>query len=505
MNNQENKIIFDEDNELNNYSSDQIFLILLNKYNYIKDFITNLKRESQSISASYLNITCQLKRNYNNNEEIFKKEMKKISSNLHPNISINSNINNDDKNENNLKHKIYLTNIIENSKKVWKFSINKFKSEVKEIKNIKFNFSAGVGVNCSDNGKYIFISGGISNGFTNDNYLFNLFGANSSCDNNVNLKKQIYNNTINDDDNNNNNNNNLENNLNITDKSYIPVPNFNKYVDYISNDSNLHDKVKKFDNSNCQVINYTSSDDKYSNMFLIIYWDIDMFELTQMPNKRAFHSHIYYDKKLYLIGGCSNTKTSTTSCIIYNWENKQWELMANLNQERANSSLCIVNNYFLYCFRGYNFKTGQCLDSIEWINIDSNYKNHMLTSDDSYNNHNQWNLFYPKDPGFVWISGCGSSCIKLKDDSVFIIGGCQNIIKDNKHKENYTNSSYIFNPYNQTIVKGPDLYKKACFTSNGTVKDLTNSLIAIDYKNESVKMFGIHSFSLDTKRWKFIS
>lgn len=396
-------------------SKDHLLNLVLENYNKIKDLIRRIGEETTKTEAVYNSIRSQLKRNFSYNKESFSKIWETIFSNIHP----------EEVNKSKSKFKYLLANLIENTKKVWVFNINKFKSEVRELHNLKFQFSSGMSVDCNENGSVLFVTGGIATGNPNESSLFKFFEDTSNSQ-----PKQ--------------------------------------FVNY-----------------------YVNRDDRFSNLFLIYYWDSGLHEILHMPHRRAYHSSLYRNKKLMIIGGLSNYSTTIKDCSYYDWGKKQWHLLPPLCQGRACASICLYNENIIYCFRGFNAESSKCLDSIEILNIN--------------NLDNGWTELIPDDPGYSWNKLCYSSCISFSADKIFIVGGTSSFSRDSKaNKEDYVKSAFVFNPITRTVYKSSDLFKSACFNSIGTYKESSNSVVSIDYKNETNRMYGIHSFSLDSKAWKFI-
>ena len=95
---------------------------------------------------------------------------------------------------------------------------------------------------------------------------------------------------------------------------------------------------------------------KYNDFFYI-----DLRELNENDNKimirelpnlnepRTWNSMIYVPKKYIFIVGGSNTK----SVELYNMETKTLTKDSELNENRSECSLCLVNNTYLYAFYGF--------------------------------------------------------------------------------------------------------------------------------------------------------
>ena len=74
---------------------------------------------------------------------------------------------------------------------------------------------------------------------------------------------------------------------------------------------------------------------------------------------------MYYDNKLYLIGGIDSNKKVSKECQVFSLIDKKWHNLPNLNEGRANSSICIYNNNSMYVFRGRD--DNNILDTIEYL------------------------------------------------------------------------------------------------------------------------------------------
>ena len=149
-----------------------------------------------------------------------------------------------------------------------------------------------------------------------------------------------------------------------------------------------------------------------SNHFQVIRWSNSKCELnTKLTVKRSYHTSLYYNNKVYLIGGMGHNSLKEhfplRECESYSISKQSWETMPLLNYPRANAAVCVVNNAFLYVFRGSNRDT--MLDSIECLNIKAYDKG--------------WDVFVPEDPGVCWL-GCEYSCVvSYQENKVIIFGG----------------------------------------------------------------------------------
>ena len=195
-----------------------------------------------------------------------------------------------------------------------------------------------------------------------------------------------------------------------------------------------------------------------SNILLSFRWSSMKIEfIDEMPQKRAFHSSIYFDNNLYIIGGMSENNNYLNNCYCFNITKKKWIKMPDINITRLNPSLCIYNNNYLYVIRGSN--KIESIDTIEFINI---------------KNFNEgWTLFKPYDPSFSWF-GCDSSlAITISENQILIFGG-----RDKNGK--LFHHSYFLDVEKRTVYRGKDILVSANFKFCGSL--YKDKVIAIDWK-----------------------
>ena len=93
---------------------------------------------------------------------------------------------------------------------------------------------------------------------------------------------------------------------------------------------------------------------KYNDFFSLDLTTLteDKLEINELPNlkeSRTWHSMIYVPNKYIFIVGGSNTK----SVELYDIEEKKLTKDSELNEIRCESTLCLVNNMYLYAFFGF--------------------------------------------------------------------------------------------------------------------------------------------------------
>ena len=182
-----------------------------------------------------------------------------------------------------------------------------------------------------------------------------------------------------------------------------------------------------------------------SNIFLILKFINESIEYNgTLPNRKAYHSSLYYDNKLYIIGGIDSNKKVSKQCYVFSLIDKNWENLPSLNVGRANTSILIYNNKVLYAFRGRD--DNNVLDSIEYINLS--------------NIRNSWIIFKPLDYGYVWNAAENSLVMVIDKEKILICGG-----QDKKGK--LFNDTFLLETYTKKIYKGIDLRNPALFKSIG--------------------------------------
>ena len=220
-----------------------------------------------------------------------------------------------------------------------------------------------------------------------------------------------------------------------------------------------------------------------SDMILIISLSKEKIELEgKLPTRKAFHSSIYFEGKLYLLGGIDQNKKCSSNCFYFSVNNKKWYSLPDLNQKRANCSLCIQNKSILYVFRGRDDNND--LNSIEYLDLaDINSK--------------KWNIFIPIDYGYVWTHLENSLVISYNNDKILICGGED---KDG----NLFKETFLLDTNNKNIYRGRDLLYNASFRNQGCCNN--NEIFGIDQNNNFDKKnkIGIHYYNIKNNEWKII-
>lgn len=90
-----------------------------------------------------------------------------------------------------------------------------------------------------------------------------------------------------------------------------------------------------------------------------------------IQNREAFG--IAYDdleEEIYVIGGQGNNFNYLSHCERYTKETDEWIEMRPLNKAKANASVCIINNQYIYVIAGINDSSS--LSDIERYSIETN-------------------------------------------------------------------------------------------------------------------------------------
>ena len=269
---------------------------------------------------------------------------------------------------------------------------------------------------------------------------------------------------------------------------YNTILNRNKTKNFekiLSNFENFNDSMSiDFNDDDLIFISGGIEKSKYncSNKFIILKWSTEKIEYNgTLPNRKANHSSIYFENKLYLIGGINSEKKVSKDCLYFSLNEKKWQSLPSLNKERANCSLCIYNNKVLYAFRGRD--DNDVLDTIEYIKLNSS--------------RISWKIIKPKDLGFIWNSAQNSLAMTIDKNKIIIIGG------EDKNG-NLLDETVLFEINTKKVYKGIDLIFGAAFKSQGCINQ--GKYFCADFKNEenNSNMNGIHVYDIKENKWNLI-
>lgn len=82
-----------------------------------------------------------------------------------------------------------------------------------------------------------------------------------------------------------------------------------------------------------------------------------------MKKERSGFGIVYdnHDKQIYVFGGCDKDFKVLKRCEKYCIKNNKWIEIASMKIEKVGSSVCILNNQFIYIIGGFN---DECLNDI---------------------------------------------------------------------------------------------------------------------------------------------
>lgn len=124
--------------------------------------------------------------------------------------------------------------------------------------------------------------------------------------------------------------------------------------------------------------------------------DPNWFEI-EMPQAHYTHASVYFDGKVYIIGGKNSTR-AINNCETFNYLTNKWEIIPPLRHNRSYPAVSVFKNS-LYVFGGNSGE--EDLDSIEYL----------------YNG--RWKLFDIKMPCRLF----GVAAFYVDDDTVMVLGG----------------------------------------------------------------------------------
>jgi N-acetylneuraminic acid mutarotase len=132
--------------------------------------------------------------------------------------------------------------------------------------------------------------------------------------------------------------------------------------------------------------------------------------LSCMNDARASFGCLYvprHNSQIFVTGGYINGKLSQR-CERYSIQTDTWSALPDLNEAKASSSLCLLNDRYLYCFGGLSRNTqGQA------------YLTNTIEMLDLLQPNPQW----VKLPSSIPFSGCDIGCVPISRDSILVFGG----------------------------------------------------------------------------------
>ena len=170
-----------------------------------------------------------------------------------------------------------------------------------------------------------------------------------------------------------------------------------------SNNNNNYTNADISDNDNILTNNLTNINEKN---------ELNIKSLPNLLGPRTWHSMIFVPEKyIFIVGG------SSKSVEIYDIEKNSLTKDSELNEMRSESTLCLVNNTYLYAFCGFLLhQTFNC--SVEKCNL---RKSKRIWEYANFNMNNNMQFF----PSFFCVS-------YYKNDEIILVGGNDSIEERNK-------------------------------------------------------------------------
>ena len=216
-----------------------------------------------------------------------------------------------------------------------------------------------------------------------------------------------------------------------------------------------------------------------SQFFAIRRIENKLFEFVNLPEMIESKSNHCMVELKYLNGIGVIGGTDTKDCEVFNLKKNKWENLPDLNNIRENSSCCILNDKYLYCFFGNDNKEYKFQDSIEKLNLKSK---------------ESWEVITPTGPK-VHMKRKSSSCLyyNLKDKNYILIVGGINSLK------NECDDCLIYNEKENKIERiNNALPFKCSFAQNsynilcsGYYANFTVDSMIIQYQQNGQIFFGI--------------
>lgn len=218
------------------------------------------------------------------------------------------------------------------------------------------------------------------------------------------------------------------------------------------------------------ILNF-KDDINYRKKYIIEYKD-------KMPSGKVHHSILFYNNNLYIVGGFDDKSQASNECFYFSYKDKKWENLPNLNQPRANCSICIYNKSILYTFRGRNEK-GE-LNTIEYLNLAEKLN---------------WKVINVVDYGYVWRGIYNSCSVVWEENKIVIFGG--------EDKKKFYKECFLFDIRSNQVYRGMDLKIPASFNSQGIYNN--GKIYGLDFKNKNGEYeYKLHIFDIKNNYWSLI-
>jgi hypothetical protein len=370
-----------------------------------------------------------------------------ISSN---NISTNNIINNN--------KEIYVKKITTTMKK----KMRKCMSQKLRINKYNNNLSLDNQDNLKNNNLYSNRNKKNDNKFNNDRYIYSLYQKDNKL---VILSFDVIKKEF--------------NFINFTDYDNFEL-NYNE--NYQSRGDNLFNNNSIFSNNNNNMYIVTGK----NTDLLYVYNNKtkSMKKLCIFKNNHAKGSLLIIDDKIYCFSGNHNKKTEFYSQIQNNLGN-----LEEMNVERSNFSTCVFQNKYIFALFGYNYPTQQHLDTIEFYELNDNFKNEYeqgfeygwkyfkFQNDKMYNLNIEGHIcFNYNEQKIIFFGGINAEKNNSEDNIYELVINNDNLDDDNyggyvekiekSLNDNYKNGYYFFGNNNRLLFEENNNWILASFDNN---------------------------------------
>ena len=206
---------------------------------------------------------------------------------------------------------------------------------------------------------------------------------------------------------------------------------------------------------------------KYNNGKIIIS------KLSDMNYLHSSHNISFIPEKNYLII-CGGATSKNCEFLDISQENTNWENFDKLNELRANATLFTINNRFIYCIGGYDFKNKRYSNGYELYDMQKS---------------KVWKLFQLKDEQFM-ISTMGVIKYNNYDSKILLLGGFSNFNNRNDALKQQMEININNNGEFISVTKGISKLTHRClfynrqdfiYVGNGVYKNFTKKFNIASY------------------------
>lgn len=204
--------------------------------------------------------------------------------------------------------------------------------------------------------------------------------------------------------------------------------------------------------------------------------------LPNLITGRAWHSMIYIPSKYIFIVGGINTKTVE----VFNIETNTIAIDSQLNENRSEATLCLVNNSELYAFCGFLFNH-HFFDTIEKCNL--------------RNRKREWSLIHLNKPQHILFEPSFFAVSYFRNNSLILLG-CNEMSQIENSKTKHVRN-YLFHPDTNSI----ELYEcppieDLCSEKFFLPMNVKSSVLIPVHTSENVKVLFMNDGKLEVVKFQ---